>query len=191
MNSRERVMRALRRDGMPDRVPLQFDLCRPLLEAFSAKYGIPVSWFGSYYEDLKFRTSGNELRIAMGSDCVVVGGGLPTGHELATEPGGIIVNEFGMRMKPGLNWMDVISGPLEGAASLVWVGSRPDVDPVSLTRVQQGGFVTASLAVAVRLARTLSARVRVDNVADRSYQEVHGYPAPGRRVVVGLETLLH
>jgi outer membrane cobalamin receptor len=84
-----------------------------------------------------------------------------------------------------------LAGPFEGAASLVWVGSRPDVDPVSLTRLQQGGFVTASLAVAVRLASTLSARVRVDNVADRSYQEVRGYPAPGRRVVVGLETLLH
>jgi uroporphyrinogen decarboxylase len=32
MNSRERVMCALKRDGSPDRVPLQFDLCRSLLE---------------------------------------------------------------------------------------------------------------------------------------------------------------
>ena len=37
MNSRERVLRALRRDGLPDRVPLQFDLCRPLLEAFGKR----------------------------------------------------------------------------------------------------------------------------------------------------------
>ena len=37
MNSRERVMRALKRDGLPDRVPLQFDLCRSLLEEAAAE----------------------------------------------------------------------------------------------------------------------------------------------------------
>ena len=84
-----------------------------------------------------------------------------------------------------------LAGRLEGAASLVWVGSRPDVDPVSFGRVDQGGFITANLAVTVPLAAWLSARVRIENVADRSYEEVRGYPAPGRRVMVGLETLLH
>jgi vitamin B12 transporter len=84
-----------------------------------------------------------------------------------------------------------LAGRLEGGASLVWVGSRPDVDPVSLVRVDQGGFITADLAVTVPLAALLSARVRIENVADRSYEEVRGYPAPGRRVMVGLETLLH
>ncbi len=84
-----------------------------------------------------------------------------------------------------------LAGPLEGAASLVWVGSRPDVDPVSFDRVEQGGFMTANLAVTVPLAAWLSARVRIENVADRSYEEVRGYPAPGRRMMLGLETLLH
>lgn len=84
-----------------------------------------------------------------------------------------------------------LAGPLQGAASLVWVGNRPDVDPVSLVRVNQGGFITANLAVTVPLTAWLSTRVRVENVADRSYEEVRGYPAPGRRVLVGLETLLH
>jgi vitamin B12 transporter len=83
-----------------------------------------------------------------------------------------------------------LAGPLEGAASLVWVGSRPDVDPVSFVRVDQGGFITANLAVTVPLAAALSTRVRIENVAGRSYEEVRGYPAPGRRVMVGLETLL-
>ena len=82
-------------------------------------------------------------------------------------------------------------GEVAGAASLVWVGSRPDADPVTLTRVEQGGFVTANLAVTLPLARALSARVRVENVADRHYEEVRGYPSPGRRVMVGLETLIH
>jgi vitamin B12 transporter len=84
-----------------------------------------------------------------------------------------------------------LPGRLTGAASLVWVGSRPDVDPVSFATVQQGGFVTANLAVTFPLARMVSARVRVENVADRSYEEVRGYPAPGRRLMLGVETLLH
>ncbi len=51
MKSRERVKRALSRDGLPDRVPLQFDLSRPLLEAFSRKLDIPIGWQPNYYED--------------------------------------------------------------------------------------------------------------------------------------------
>jgi len=84
-----------------------------------------------------------------------------------------------------------LAGKVEGAASLVWVGSRPDADPVSLARVVQGGFVTANVALTLRLAKALFARLRVENVADRSYEEVRGYPSPGRRVMVGLETLIH
>jgi vitamin B12 transporter len=82
-------------------------------------------------------------------------------------------------------------GRLAGAASLVWVGRRTDVDPVSFQRVPQGGFATANLSATVRLTRALAARVRVDNVANRSYEEVRGYPAPARRVMIGLEAALH
>jgi outer membrane cobalamin receptor len=57
--------------------------------------------------------------------------------------------------------------------------------------MELGGFVTANLALTVPLVGPLSARVRVDNLADRSYEEVRGYPAPRRRVIVGVETLLH
>jgi len=84
-----------------------------------------------------------------------------------------------------------LAGAVQGAASLVWVGSRPDVDPVTFARMELGGFVTANLALTVPLAGPLAARVRVDNVADRTYEEIRGYPAPGRRLIVGVETLLH
>jgi vitamin B12 transporter len=84
-----------------------------------------------------------------------------------------------------------LAGPLEGAASLVWVGARPDADPVTFATVRQGGFVTANIGVTVQLAPALFGRVRVENIADRAYEEVRGYPAPGRRVMLGLETLLH
>ena len=41
---------------------------------------------------------------------------------------------------------------------------------------------TASLARWV----PVEARLRVTNALDRRYQEVKGYPAPGRRITVGL-----
>lgn len=136
MNSRERVLRALRRDGLPDRVPLQFDLSRPLLEAFSAKLDIPIGWQPNYYEDLKYRTSGNEIRVAMGSDCVLVGGGVPAGFEPEQTDDGCIVNEFGMKMTMGLAWYDVVEGPLEQAGSVQEVRDLPFPDPTDEARFE-------------------------------------------------------
>ena len=41
MNSRERVLRAFgKASGTPDRPPMQFDLCRSLIEHFGSKLGI-------------------------------------------------------------------------------------------------------------------------------------------------------
>lgn len=73
-----------------------------------------------------------------------------------------------------------------GEASVMYVGRRPDLDPVSFARVEQGGFVTANFAATVPLFDALAATLRVENLADRAYQEVRGYPAPGRRVFLGL-----
>ena len=138
MNSRERVLTALRRSGTPDRVPLQFDLCRPLLEGFSARHSIPVHYHPAYYEDLKFRTSGNELRLALGSDCVIVGGGLPAGYEHPRTDDGCIINEFGMKMRQGLLYMDVIECPLANVRSVEEVRNFPFPDPLD-----EGRFVEA------------------------------------------------
>ena len=136
MNSRERVMRALRRDGLPDRVPLQFDLSRPLLEAFSEKLDIPIGWQPNYYEDLKYRTSGNEIRTAMGSDCVIVGGGVPAGFVPEETDDGCIVNEFGMKMKMGIGWYDVVKGPLEECTTVQEVMDLPFPDPDDAARYE-------------------------------------------------------
>jgi len=66
MTSKERVLRAFRRtDGLPDRVPFQFDLCRKLTDHFSRKLGVDPGYAWSYYEDLSYRISANELRTAM------------------------------------------------------------------------------------------------------------------------------
>ena len=75
----------------------------------------------------------------------------------------------------------------EGELALVYVGRRPDLDPVSFARVWQGGFLTANLAWHLPLGDTFGLSARVENLADRAYQEVRGYPAPGRRIFLGLE----
>lgn len=75
---------------------------------------------------------------------------------------------------------------LRGDVTLRYVGARDDVDPVTFARVRTGGFATADLAVAWRVADSLDLTLRVINLADRAYEEVLGYPAPARRFLAGL-----
>jgi uroporphyrinogen decarboxylase len=134
MNSKERVLTALRRTGVPDRVPIQFDLCRSLLEDFGQKYGIPVHYTTSYFEDVTYRISANELRTAMGSDCVVVGGSIPSGYSHPTTEDGCIINEFGMKMRQGPLYMEVIESPLRGVSSVEDVERFTFPDPLAAGR---------------------------------------------------------
>ncbi|MFW6005905.1 MAG: uroporphyrinogen decarboxylase family protein [Candidatus Bipolaricaulota bacterium] len=112
MNSKCRVKEALTGEEVPDRVPVQFDLCAELLEGFSDKLDIPAEYRDSYYEDLRYRISGNGLRTEMGSDCVVVGGGHAEGYEEKVLDSGHKVNEFGMEMRQGPLYMEVVEAPL-------------------------------------------------------------------------------
>jgi vitamin B12 transporter len=88
-----------------------------------------------------------------------------------------------------------LRGPLhpgvEGELAVAWVGARDDLDPVSYARVGQGGFVTADASLAFPVSPALRLRLRGENLADRSYQEVRGYPAPGRRLFLAAEVSLH
>jgi len=74
---------------------------------------------------------------------------------------------------------------LRGDVTVLWVGPRDDVDPVTFDRLGVGGHVTAHLALAWEASSHGELTLRVVNVADRDYAEVLGYPAPGRRVMVG------
>jgi uroporphyrinogen decarboxylase len=134
MNSKQRVLTALRRTGVPDRVPIQFDLCRSLLEDFGHKYGIPVHYTTSYFEDVTYRISANELRTAIGSDCVVVGGSIPSGYSHPTTEDGCIINEFGMKMRQGPLYMEVIESPLRSVSSVADVERFPFPDPLAAGR---------------------------------------------------------
>ncbi len=131
MNSKQRVITALRRKGLPDRVPLQFDLFRALADKFGAKYGIPVHYTTSYYEDVTYRLSANELRVAMGSDCVVVGASLPRGYEHPIDENGYTVNEFKMKMRQGSIYMEVVEHPLADVQEAQEVQDFPFPDPLA------------------------------------------------------------
>jgi uroporphyrinogen decarboxylase len=133
MNSKERVIAALTRQGLPDCVPLQFDLCRSLADRFCQKYGIPAHYTTAYYEDVTYRLSNNELRLAMGSDCVIVGAGLPRGyqHPVDGSTKGYIANEFGMKMRQGPIYMDVIEHPFANVTEAQQVEDFPFPDPLA------------------------------------------------------------
>jgi uroporphyrinogen decarboxylase len=118
MNSKERVFAAFkRRNFLPDRVPFQFDLCKKLIEDFSKRLNIPSDYTLSYYEDLSYRISANEIRTRLGSDCVVVGGEVAKNFTPRTISGDISTNEFGMHMKPSSLYVEAVKCPLDNVES--------------------------------------------------------------------------
>ena len=140
MNSRERVLRALKkRNGNPDRVPIEFDLCRQHTEAFGKKLGIEPDYALSYYEDLTYRISANEIRTRLGSDVVVVGGTVPAGYRPLQVSGDITMNEFGMHMKPTSLYVEVVKCPLENIASVNEVENYSFPDPYASGRFDKAG----------------------------------------------------
>jgi uroporphyrinogen decarboxylase len=131
MNSKERVKIGLTRRGLPDRVPLQFDLCQGLLEAFGARLGIPVHYTHAWYDDLTYRISGNAIRTALGSDCVLVGVEMAKGFHPQVDSEGCLTNEFGMRMRQGPIYMELLNHPLDFASEPGDIDNFPFPDPLS------------------------------------------------------------
>ncbi|MEI6875878.1 MAG: hypothetical protein WCL50_12210, partial [Spirochaetota bacterium] len=132
MSGRERVLKAFGKiGGYPDRVPLQFDLCRSLIEDFGLRLGITPEYALSYYEDLTYRISANAIRTALGSDCIVVGGTVARGFVPAPVGGGASLNEFGMWMKPSSLYVDVVKCPLAEVGSVEVLDAYSFPDPYS------------------------------------------------------------
>jgi uroporphyrinogen decarboxylase len=143
MNSKQRVTLALTRTGLPDRVPVQFDLSRPLCEYFSSLLGIPALYTTAYYEDVTYRISANELRLAMGSDCVIVGASLPAGYTHPVDNRGYMINEFGMVMRPGPLYMEVVTHPLAHAEYASDIEGFPFPDPLAAGRYDDAAGLIA------------------------------------------------
>jgi len=119
MNSRERVLKAFKKmEGLPDRVPIQFDLCRQLLEKFGKELGIPVSYTDNLWEDVTYRISGNEIRLALESDIVITGVGRSDNFDVKIQANGTWLNEYGMRMKQGSIYVEIVKFPLANAETI-------------------------------------------------------------------------
>ena len=79
-----------------------------------------------------------------------------------------------------------------GDVTVLWVDSRDDVDlgddpdPESFERVEAESYITINLAIAWDAWQRLTITARALNILDADYQEVLGYPAPGRRFIGGL-----
>jgi vitamin B12 transporter len=86
-----------------------------------------------------------------------------------------------------------------GSASLLWrrdhwsgaltvraEGEQADSDPSTFARSMRPGFVLADIAAAYRLTGAVELTARIENLADRHYQEALGYGEPGRAVYVGI-----
>ena len=130
MKPRERVLKAFRKlDGCPDRVPIQFELCRQLLEHFGAKLGIAVNYTNNLFEDVTYRISGNEIRTAMGSDVVVTGAGSADDFKVEKESDGTWLNEYKMRMKQGQIYVEVVDYPLGNVKTAADVSEYSFPDP--------------------------------------------------------------
>lgn len=116
MNARERVLRAFKRiPGMPDRIPVQFDLCRSLQEHFAKELGIESRYTNHPYEDIIYRISGNEIKLALGCDVVVTGMSEAADFVPKKNEDGTWINEYGMTMREGEIYVEVAKYALADA----------------------------------------------------------------------------
>ena len=130
MTSRERVLKAFRRiEGLPDRVPVEFDLCRQHLDYFGKKLNIPVHVTDNLYEDVTYRISGNEIRTAMGSDTVIVGASVSDDFKIEKREDGTWLNEYKMRMQQGSLYVEVVEYPLANAQTAADIKNYQFPDP--------------------------------------------------------------
>jgi vitamin B12 transporter len=79
-----------------------------------------------------------------------------------------------------------ISKHFTGDLTVMYVGKRADVDPLTYERGESSGYTTGNVSLAYRLWTGVEITGRVLNVTDSMYQEILGYPAPGRRYMFGL-----
>lgn len=130
MTPRERVLRAFKRaPGLPDRVPVQFELCASLYDHFSKKLNIPMRYTRNLFEDVTYRISGNEIRLAMGSEVVVTGAAERAGISATKDADGSWLNEYGMRMKQGAVYVEVLDHPLKNIQTAAEVEAFRFPDP--------------------------------------------------------------
>ena len=138
LSSRGRTLRAFGMEpGLPDRPPLQFDLCRSLIREFSARRGIEPDFTDSYFDDLSCRISANRLRVELGSDVVVVGAAALPAPAAGGRDGAVYLNEFGMEIAPGDPFCRLVRPPLAGDTGSAAIGAYRFPDPLHPDRYEK------------------------------------------------------
>lgn len=84
----------------------------------------------------------------------------------------------------GASWQPVDG--LSLAPRATFVGNRPDSDALTGKRVESPSFLRLDLFARYSMG-PVAPYARVENLADRRYAEVDGYPAPRRRFAAGIE----
>ena len=144
MTPRDRVLRAFKRQaGLPDRVPVQFELCAQLYKHFSEKLGIPMRYTKNLFEDVTYRISGNEVRLAMGSDVVVTGASEYAGYSPVRFEDGTWLNEYQMRMKQGDIYVEITDAPLKEAMTKADIADYVWPDPAAIGRYDDAAALVA------------------------------------------------
>ncbi len=69
---------------------------------------------------------------------------------------------------------------------LLYVGKRLDVDDYLFTKVENSGYFLINAAVNIKIYRDLELVLKGHNLLDVSYQDIYGYPSPGRNLYAGL-----
>ena len=135
MNARERVLRALKvKEGMPDRIPIQFDLCRQLQDHFAAELGLESRYTTHIFEDCTYRISGNEIRLAMGGDVLLVGPEESKHFVRDIQEDGSWRNEYEMKLKQGDIYVETIEFPLSNISTVEELDAFQFPDPHDPTR---------------------------------------------------------
>lgn len=127
MKPRDRVLHSFRmKEGLPDRVPIQFDLSKNHLEYFAKKLNLPMEITDNPYEDVTWRISGNNVRTALGSDVVITGASVSDDFKIIPNADGTWLNEYGMLMRQGQVYVEVVGYPLAHA------DTKADIDAFTL-----------------------------------------------------------
>jgi vitamin B12 transporter len=85
----------------------------------------------------------------------------------------------------GLDWRPLTG--LDILPRILFVGHRPDGDPLTGRPVEDPSYARFDLAARWQATPVLAPYVRLTNTFDREYDEAAGYPAAGRLVAGGLE----
>ncbi len=91
--------------------------------------------------------------------------------------------------RPKNSWATRLSYDCRRFAATVsarYVGKRLDYDELLWSVGHSPGFDSYDAAFEWRFGARVAARIQVSNLADARYQEVLGYPTPGRRVMAGI-----